>query len=56
MKRGRGINGRDDRSSGIEIRMADAFLAQTFFFFFSLLNAHKALEALEDKFTAGIRV
>jgi hypothetical protein len=24
MKRGRGINGRDDRSSGIEIRMADA--------------------------------
>jgi hypothetical protein len=25
MKRGRGINGRDDRSSGIEIRMADAF-------------------------------
>jgi hypothetical protein len=25
MKRGRGINGRDDRSSGIEIRMAEAF-------------------------------
>ncbi len=24
MKHGRGINGRDDRSSGIEIRMADA--------------------------------
>ncbi len=24
MKRGRGINGRDDKSSGIEIRMADA--------------------------------
>jgi hypothetical protein len=24
MKRGRGINGRDDRSSGIEIRMAEA--------------------------------
>jgi hypothetical protein len=24
MKRGRGIDGRDDRSSGIEIRMADA--------------------------------
>ena len=24
MKRGRGINGRDDRSSGIEIRIADA--------------------------------
>jgi hypothetical protein len=24
MKRGRGINSRDDRSSGIEIRMADA--------------------------------
>ncbi len=24
MKRGRGMNGRDDRSSGIEIRMADA--------------------------------
>ena len=24
MKRGRGINGRDERSSGIEIRMADA--------------------------------
>jgi hypothetical protein len=25
MKRGRGIEGRDDKSSGIEIRMADAF-------------------------------
>ena len=25
MKRGSGIKGRDDRSSGIEIRMADAF-------------------------------
>ena len=25
MKRGKGINGRDDRSSGIEILMADAF-------------------------------
>jgi hypothetical protein len=24
MNRGRGINGRDDRSSGIEIRIADA--------------------------------
>ena len=24
MKRGRGMNGRDDKSSGIEIRMADA--------------------------------
>jgi hypothetical protein len=24
MKRGRGINGRDDRSSGVEIRMAEA--------------------------------
>ena len=24
MKRGRGINGRDDKSSGIEIRMTDA--------------------------------
>jgi hypothetical protein len=25
MKRGSGIKGRDDRSSGIEIRIADAF-------------------------------
>ena len=32
MKRGRGINGRDDRSSGIEIRMAEASLSQNPFF------------------------
>ncbi len=47
MKRGRGINGRDDRLSGIEIRMADALAKinptdpkpiQFFFLFFQILQ------------------
>jgi hypothetical protein len=33
MKRGRGINGRDDKSSGIDIRMAEALAIFVFFFF-----------------------
>jgi hypothetical protein len=33
MNRGRGINGRDDRSSGIEIRMADTLVCGFFSFF-----------------------
>jgi hypothetical protein len=34
MKREGGINGRDDKSSGIDIRMADALAGCLFFYIF----------------------
>jgi hypothetical protein len=34
IKRGRGINGRDDKSRGIEILMTEAFAFRVYFFVF----------------------